>query len=353
MNKKIETSIENEFSEEDKYRKFCGLRDQVLVIEGIENENKIRSIIRGEKDYEDVEQEYVDEYDDALTSIIEKSGEESEKTKEVRKICSLFDVSLDVNLLETEDDKGFMFWEAIEVIIRYKEREKSLLYAIEQQKKEGIKFEGFENDTHFKNANEFLKKSFPNGLLDKALISRISYFPETVSIVRNGNYYLPVEKYLQWKKEVEKYGDNLSKNKVRAANISSGNKRGLFNSTPIEVYSFIDENLENFEYLNDLPEEEKMHMYKLGTLSHEVGHNLYINIFNKELKKEWSSIVNETGHLTHYSKKYANGTHGNELNKEEEFAEAVRIITINPDYLKQKFSKVYDFLNKAFPEMTD
>jgi len=182
------------------------------------------------------------------------------------------------------------------------------------------------------------------------LISRISYLPEVVCIsTPNGSYYLPKDKYLEWKNRDE----NLPKYKTRASNAGSLNNDpyNLFCSTPIEIYSFIDEDLNNFEYLKNFPEDKKMQMYKLGTVAHEVGHNLYTNLLDNSLKNEWQSIIDGVGHLTYYSEKYSAGIHGKGMRYDEEFAEAIRLITTNRDYLEQKFPKIYSFLIKVFPEL--
>ncbi len=351
MPEKIETFSQNfeKIPIPKQYQKYFNTRIDILNQEDGVNEGIIYRQMKpkGRNDY-------AEEYEEAIEKIFQGQKNNDEKVKKILAICSQrkFDIS-QAEQAKTEEEKGRIFWKIISAIEDYEQpmiKAESFKTALEHQKINGIKMEGFEKDKEFSGIDSLLKKTFSNGLLDKALISRISYYPEIVNISLNkGNYFLPQDKYFEWKKQ---YSD-LPKHKVRAVNRGSSNRPiyNLFHSTPIEIYSFVDENLDNFAYLKDIPADKKMRLYKLGTIMHEVGHNLYVNLLNDKQKEEWKKIIDLTGSLTYYSQKYASGIHGNKVNYEEEFAEAIRLITTVNDYLKQNFPKVFHFIMNNFPEI--
>ncbi len=327
--------------------KYLNTRIEKLSIEDIKNEEKIEDLLdmRSEDDY-------VEEYEEAIEKFFSGDANANIDNK-VEKILEVFskgnfDISSYANQAKTEDEKAMVFWDIIREIKRDDERVKSLKIAIEQQKINGIELEGFEKDKDFSGIHKFLEKAFPDGLLNKALISKITYLPDIVDVSILGKiYFLPLDKYFKWKKKFR----DLSLYKTRAVNRGSSNRIGLFHSAPIEIYSFTDENLRNFEYLEDVDENRKMCVYKLGTIAHEVGHNFYTNLLNNRKKNKWKEIINSIGNLTYYSRKYSEGIHGNSVNYEEEFAEAIRLMTTCQKYLKKKFPEAYNFLSENFPEL--
>ncbi len=337
-----------EIMKEEECDDFLNTRIELLNNEDTRNVNMV---------YESMdiksEDDYAEEYEESVEKIFNGDTGSDEKVKEIFDLCDRNDFDIrNAHLVESEEEKGEIFWEIIDMVVESKTpivKKESLIAAIELQKKNGINLEGFTEDNDFSEIESFLENSFPNGLLDKALISRISYLPDTVCISLDGNYFIPKEKYLGLKDRYK----NLPKHKVRGVNRSSSNIHpfALFRSSPMEIYSFIDEDLSDFEYLENIPEEERMRLYKLGTVSHEVGHNLYINLLEKPSRDQWQELIDNTGHLTVYSEKYSSGIHGDNIRYDEEFAEAVRLMTTNSDYLKEKYLEIYEFLVDTFPDL--
>jgi len=210
-------------------------------------------------------------------------------------------------------------------------------------------FEGFDRDEDFKDTQKVIENMFSEGLFNKCLISEVCFYSEIVALlIKEEKFYLPLEKYKEW---VSKHPE-VKQYKFRAESFASYNgNTPLFNSWPIFFYSFEGEDSSNLAYLEGVPEEEKMRRYKLGTIIHELGHALYYNLMGLDERKEWEEIINEVGHLTEYSAKYASGVHGLALNYNEELAEAIRLYTTAHDYLSKNFPTVIEFLQKKFPEM--
>ena len=226
--------------------------------------------------------------------------------------------------------------------------------AVQEQHKEGVVLEGFEEDSDFVDLDGILKKVFSNGLLDKCLISKIVYHSDLAYVdIGGSHFYLPLEKYKEWKKiapEVQEF-------KFRAGNFEKWNTKlhltPEFTSLPIAIFSFDDEDLDKFDYLGSVSDEEKMRLYKLGTVFHEAGHNLYTNLVGAEERQVWRDLVDQYGNLTYYSAKYTKGMAGagSGMDYGEEFAEAVRLLVATPEYLRDKFPGISDFLKDKFPKI--
>ena len=144
----------------------------------------------------------------------------------------------------------------------------------------------------------------------------------------------------------------VKEKRYRAEAFSSWNLDENFSQkfvpTPIYLYSY-DENLNEIEYLKDILPKEKMKLYKLGSVAHEVAHHVYDYIINPEQKKEWEQIINKINPITNYAKSYFN----TKLKYEESFAEAVRLKTTVPNYLKINFPIVYQFFINNIPDIKD
>ncbi len=96
-------------------------------------------------------------------------------------------------------------------------------------------------------------------------------------------------------------------------------------------------------------------LYKKSTLSHEIAHSIrdkYIYI-NKDILLERQNIIEEYKSLTKYAEMYNQENFTNEKDYlsylNENFAEAVRMYTVNPTYVEKTFSKAYVFIKTNFP----
>ncbi|MDR0282091.1 MAG: hypothetical protein LBI53_01880 [Candidatus Peribacteria bacterium] len=108
------------------------------------------------------------------------------------------------------------------------------------------------------------------------------------------------------------------------------------------------------EYFEGVKREMIPDLYKKSTLSHEVAHSIRNNdiYINDNLLSKRHNIIKEYGSLTKYAEMYNQEKF---IDKEdyflylnENFAEAVRMYTVNPPYVENFFPKVYTFLKKNF-----
>jgi hypothetical protein len=217
--------------------------------------------------------------------------------------------------------------------------------AVAENRQNGIQLVGFENDSDFTDAADFLLEKFGSEILHGCLISQIVYKPETTVVILQGTWFLlPLKVYEDWQSQ----NLEITKYKVRAENTSNWNLWSKkFMSTPIIIYSFVDEHPENLDYLVKIPDDKKMRLYKFGTIAHEIGHSIHMLLTNTDQCQKWQQIVDRTKFSTAYSRKYQqkNGTYS------EAFAEAIRLITTVPEYLQATAPEIYSFLIKNFPDL--
>lgn len=214
-------------------------------------------------------------------------------------------------------------------------------------------FVGFEKDSDFANLSENINKCFTPELLQKCFISRVKYHPEFVLAI--DNFYPNYLTKKQYENQVA-VDPTLSKRRIRAANVTSLQKDDRMTPvvvpTSINLYNFDYEDLSQYDYLEGKEESEKMPIFKFGTVSHEIAHNIYNNVLTLKDIKEFSKAVDEVGHgLTAYSRKYVDGTHGQSVEYSEEFAEAIRLFITAPEYLETNYPKIALFIRKKFPEI--
>jgi len=211
-----------------------------------------------------------------------------------------------------------------------------------------IEYNGFEEDPDTQDIKNYIEQAFDAEILNKVLISKITYHNDKVSIQVTGvDYMLPVDVYKEW---VQKMPE-ASKYKFRAESYAMWNTSLDFSKkfipTPINFFSFYGEKPGDLDYLKDVSEEDKMRLFKLGTISHEIGHHIYAYLADHDLRADWIKIVDQSKPITKYAKGYGSGS----LNYDEFFAEAVRLKTTVPEYLKNNFPDVDKFLAEKFPEI--
>lgn len=217
-----------------------------------------------------------------------------------------------------------------------------------------ISFEGFESDPDIADCEQVIRKTFPSNIIGKCNIGEVQLHPNVVMLHfgkdettgQTESYYLTNDEY----QKLVTTMPAAKEYKVRAHSFVQWSAY-IEGKQPILIYSFIDEDASDQQYLGDVPKEKQMRLFKLGTITHEIGHSLYKYLLDDVQRQEWQNIVGAIGHITQYAEKHAAGVHGNAINYDEEFAEAVRLKTTVPDYLKTIFSTVYNFLEKNFPEV--
>ncbi len=126
--------------------------------------------------------------------------------------------------------------------------------------------------------------------------------------------------------------------------------KGLFYPVPIFVtdYEFSQQGLDQLEYLQNFPSKtfnEKLLLHQLGTVAHEIGHNVfaYIVIENEELIVGWKLLIDKYGSITDYAKKY---DQGNKFDYDENLAEAFRLYFTCPEHLFKRFPEIAEFIEK-------
>lgn len=208
---------------------------------------------------------------------------------------------------------------------------------------EAIDFSGFENDQDFASLEDFLAENFGKNLGQRIFVKEINYQAEVVNFSLAGKeYYVPLEQFLSLQ---EKF-PQLKEHRFRAESFSKWNMQLRFAqnkqalNTPIKFYAFLAQDLENKDYLADVPEQDKMKAYKLGTVAHEIAHHIYDYLFTEADLAAWDRLAREENFSTDYSGKYAEAKFEND----EKFTEAVRLYTTVPQYLSSHFPQVFSFV---------
>jgi len=231
---------------------------------------------------------------------------------------------------------------------------------------------------------QFTDTHFSGDILKYALITAIDIRLNVVNYqapadnfigIESGEYYIPKDVFL-------KYQDKLSPEQLkhienhvyRAESFAVWNRNtsneltniALVESnavlpTPVALFNqeFDRENIgikENkldkvgLEYLSGVSESKRSKMYALGSLAHEIGHNIFQHlVYKKPHEQEWKNIVDRLGNITYYAKKYDKG---NGKDYDENFCEAVRIFTTTTEWLDQNgYSEMANYIEKYFPDI--
>lgn len=213
-------------------------------------------------------------------------------------------------------------------------------------------YEGFENDPDLRTLQTDLEQAFGKELLQACIISRFVNRPDIANVLVGGkDYYMDVMTY-------EKLAQNhpsLRNYKVRAENFADWARNGHITSVtplPIHIYSFTGEDLSAFPYLDDVAPEEKMKIYKFGTVAHEVAHHILEYLLTEEEKRELVTLAGTISPLTPYTAKYQTGKHHKpEHYANEQFCEGVRLMTTSSNYLQRVASGLYSWLRNNLPDV--
>ena len=211
-----------------------------------------------------------------------------------------------------------------------------------------------ENDSgekDFTNLTEKLHSAFSKEFLQKCLISRITIHPDVVHLAIGNGLYLTRDEYEAWKQDNPK----INEFKVRAENFTTFQTTGWLRDNfdiekpiplPIVIYGF-NEGEEDVAHLESIDRHKRLQLYKFGTVTHEIGHHAFQFVLTDEEKKEFATLAKETVPLTEYTKLYQN----KEVYNEEQFCEAVRLMTTNPTYLNKLAPKLYTWLENTIPDI--
>ena len=201
-----------------------------------------------------------------------------------------------------------------------------------------------------------------HGSFDKVILG----IPETNGLnIPEGRYTIPVEEFEKhWQSWDKNTKNQLSKFVHRGFSICGPVKDGDKNkyaSSPIYLFNQdydkqnqalinnTDLNAVGIDYLKELPREERRKQYILGSIAHEIAHHWYAYVIQgiPEYDEEWKNIIDKHGNLTGYAQMYED--RNKEKDYDENFAEAVRLITTCPKYLEKNGKKeIADFIKSIF-----
>ncbi len=210
------------------------------------------------------------------------------------------------------------------------------------------RIEGAGKDPDFLGLDTLLRNTFGENILQSCLISEIRYHPNQIYLrVNGGQYLLPSDEYLSLVETIPFISDF----RFRAESLSNWNLdssfTARFHALPIIIYSFVGQDLAEFDYLNTLAEESKMKAYKQGTVVHEIAHLLFDYQLSKNQRTEWVKTSNTIGDVTKYAKSYSDQA----TNHEENFCEAIRLFATTPEYLQNNFPQVYGYISNTLESL--
>lgn len=202
---------------------------------------------------------------------------------------------------------------------------------------------GFEQDPDFASLAQFLRENFGHSFTQKLSIKEINYQKDAVYFrLSDKQYYIPLENFLSL---IETF-PSLLEHKLRAQAFSKWNTQIRLQqdkaplNTPINIFAFLPSDLAKVQYLEDVAEEDKMKLYKLGTVAHEIAHHLYDYLFTSEDLSAWKTVVEVENFSTDYAATYEETNFSND----EKFSEAIRLYTTVPQYLASHFPEVFAFI---------
>ena len=281
----------------------------------------------------------------ASDELIDKVIAFTEEDRDEKIVALLKRANFDYEgLLSGEGDEQTKARALLEAILKAQ----SFDEAVEQNRDNEIDFSGFENDPGIPDAKKFVYRVFGTELLQQCLVSKIKYVSDRVNVQINGtDYMLPIDVYKEWEATMPEVKDR----KFRAESFVLWNTDPNFSKkfipTPIHFYSFYGEQPEQLDYLAEVPEDQKMRLYELGTIAHEVSHHVYDYLMDADRRTQWQELVDRTQAITSYAKSYSE----HKLKYDEFFTEAVRLKTTVPDYLKTNFPEIDQFLTDNFPSI--
>lgn len=215
-----------------------------------------------------------------------------------------------------------------------------------------IEYEGFTSESGLENLPDDLQKVFTKDLLEACVISRVVNRDDIVNVLLGEkDMYMTVEEFRDWSSvspEIKKY-------KVRAENNTAWVTQGYVKALmplPIHLYSFEGENMSDYDYLDSDDEVEKLYRYKFGAVAHEVAHHIQNYLLTERENEALEKLCTQYPPLTPYTKKYLEGTHQYRSYVNEQFCEAIRLLTTNPHFLKLKAPDLYNYIRGILPEIT-
>ncbi len=237
-----------------------------------------------------------------------------------------------------------------------------------------------------KEIGDFIDSKFQGDILRKALVTNIEIRFGEVNYqapkenpfgIEQGEYYIPKEQFLEWFNKLSpEQQARLREHVYHAESFANWNRitdekhemvktalsdSGYVFPTPVALFNLeFDEETKAIKegkleqaglgYLETTPEERRQKAYALGTIAHELAHNIFQHlIYGKPHAKEWEEIVNRLGSITKYAEEYKKDslTH-----YDENFAEAIRLFTTTREFLeKSGHSEMARFIEKYFPEI--
>jgi hypothetical protein len=204
----------------------------------------------------------------------------------------------------------------------------------------------------FDNLTEKLDSAFSKELLERCLISRITIRTDIVHLAIGKGLYLTRDEYESWQQE----NPRIDEFKVRAENFTTFQTSGWLRENfginepiplPIVVYGFKEGEGNNVAHLDSAEPDTREQLYKFGTVTHEIGHHVFQFVLTPELKDEFKELATDAIPLTEYAKLYRDKS----VYSEEQFCEAVRLMTTNPTYLKESAPELFKWFVDVLPDI--
>lgn len=220
----------------------------------------------------------------------------------------------------------------------------------EEIKSPEAKIENDFDDLTFNDLEENLKATFSAEFLQKCLISRITIRPDIIHLAIGKGLYLTRDEYKTWQQENAK----IDKFKVRAENFTTFQTSGWLRDhfeieqpipLPIVIYGFNESEHENIAHLDSINLNLRERLYKFGTVTHEIGHHAFQFVLTSEQKNAFILLIAESEPLTEYAESYI----GKDVYSEEQFCEAVRLITTDPEHLKKSVPELFRWFENSLP----
>ena len=200
-----------------------------------------------------------------------------------------------------------------------------------------------------KNANDDLRQKIQS-LIVQGILSQTD--AADMLVASDENAYETAAMILEQKMQVS---DLEHTYKIRA---KSGNPFGF---SEIDFHSFAVERPEQFDYLESLKltDEEKMRVYILGTIAHEIAHrwlDAFIEKTGEQIVLDFYSLLDvestdeKRNHISDYVVKHVKVYGSKEFDIfQEEFAESVRIYLTNPEWMTQNYNDRFELIKRYLP----
>jgi len=217
-------------------------------------------------------------------------------------------------------------------------------------------------------SGELLKKGLVNGIELRFDLVNVQLPDDNPLGIESGEYCVSADSFEQyWNIFTDKQKDWFSRHVFRGESYATWFKdnlsAGKYFSSPIVLYnqsfdlmniglkSNKDPKEIGLEYLESIEPSSRQDLYHIGSLNHEVAHDLYAYLIHgTELDEKWREVVDQSGNVTNYAQYWEEKNSTRDY--DENFAEAIRIYTTIPRYMdSERFTPIQKFIAENFPDI--